>query len=512
MFEPDPGRKRSDHIIGFIERFCRVPEGARVGMPIQLADWQKQEIRNIYDNEHGTRRAILSFGRKNGKTTFAACLLLAHLVGRPAKANRNSQLYSAAQSRDQAALIFNLAVKMIRLNPDLQAAVIIRESSKELQCREFRVRYKALSADASTNFGLSPSFIIHDELGQVKGPRSSLYEALETAVGAQANPLSIIISTQAATDTDLLSILIDDAKRGFDPRTIVSLYAAPVEDNPFTRETIEKANPALGVFLSETEVLAMAQDAKRMPAREAEFRNLILNQRIETANPFIAPAVWKACGGPIDEAGLKHADVYAGLDLSEVQDLTAMVLMGRVGGKWHVKPIFWLPEEGLQERGIHDRQSYDQFAREGYLTTTPGKSVSYEHVAKLLRVLFNTYRIRRVAFDRWNMKHLKPWLYKAGFSEQFVETHFVEFGQGMQSMSPALRDLEQLLLDGELVHGNNPLLAWCVTNTTIVIDDAGNRKPSKRKSTGRIDGLVALAMAAGIVPDDPKVDVTAMIA
>jgi phage terminase large subunit-like protein len=124
----------------------------------------------------------------------------------------NSQLFSSAQSSDQAAILFALAAKIVRMSPELRDAIIVRDTAKQLACSERGTLYRALSADASTAYGLSPVFIVHDELGQVRGPRSELYEALETAVGAQENPLSLIISTQAPTENDLLSVLIDDAK------------------------------------------------------------------------------------------------------------------------------------------------------------------------------------------------------------------------------------------------------------------------------------------------------------
>jgi phage terminase large subunit-like protein len=497
-------------IMAFIEHVCFIPEGKHVGEKVKLYDWQKREIERIYDNPVGTRRAILSFGRKNGKTTFAACLLLAHLCGPPAKGKPNSQLFSAAQSRDQAAIIFSLAAKMVRMNPILSQAVTVRETAKELICPELGTRYRALSADATTAFGLSPAMVIHDELGQVRGPRSPLYEALETATGAQADPLSIVISTQAPTDADLMSVLIDDALAGHDPHTVVSLYTAPPELEPFDENTIRLANPAFGTFLSAKEVLAMAKDAQRMPAREAEYRNLILNQRIEVSNPFVAPAVWNACGGPV--GSLESIPVYGGLDLSEAADLTALVLIGKRDGKWRVQPTFWLPSEGLSEKSVADRVPYDMWARQGYLETTPGRSISYEFVASYLRDVFRRYDVRKLGFDRWNFKHLLPWLVKAGMSEQFVKEHFVEFGQGMQSMSPALRDLEQVLLEGELAHGNHPVLTMRVANTVIAVDDAGNRKPSKRKSTGRIDGMIALAMAVGVAPLPTKqIDISTLI-
>jgi phage terminase large subunit-like protein len=270
---------------------------------------------------------------------------------------RNSQLYSTAQSRDQAAVLFNLAAKMVRLSPVLSASITIRDTVKELLCPEMGTRYRALSAEAATNFGLSPSFIVHDELGQCRGPRSTLYEALETATGAQEEPLTVVISTQAPTDGDLLSILIDDALAGHDKRTVVKLFTAPMTADPFSERTIKKANPAYGEFLNAREVRAMAQDAKRMPAREAEYRNLVLNQRVETSNPFVTQTVWQTCGGEV--ADLRGMTVYGGLDLSSVADLTALVLIGKVGRVWHVKPTFWLPENGLREKSQKDRVPYD---------------------------------------------------------------------------------------------------------------------------------------------------------
>ena len=162
---------RGDRNIAWIEATCRVPEGAHVGQPIVLREWQRDIIRGIYDSP--TRRAIVSFGRKNGKTSISAFLLLLHLCGPEARAN--SQLFSAAQSRDQAAILFSLAAKIVRMSPDLNAVVAVRDTAKQLYCQELGTLYRALSAEASTAYGLSPVFTVHDELGQVKGPRSELY-------------------------------------------------------------------------------------------------------------------------------------------------------------------------------------------------------------------------------------------------------------------------------------------------------------------------------------------------
>src|SRR5262249_23431526 len=205
------------------------------------------------------------------------------------------------------------------------------------------------------------------------------------------------ISTQAPTDADLFSALIDDALAGNDPQTVVRLYTAPADLNPFDEATIALANPALGTFLNTQEVLAMARNAKRMPSREPEYRNLILNQRIEATNMFISPAVWKACSTPV--GSLSGLTVYGGLDLSEVADLTALVLIGWRDGKWQVEPTFWLPSEGLSEKATADRLPYDLWRAQGFLQTTPGRTVSYEHVADHLRGLFRQYNIAKIGFD-----------------------------------------------------------------------------------------------------------------
>jgi phage terminase large subunit-like protein len=501
---------RADDVMDWIEQTCYVPEGIYIGKRIILHDFQRLVIKDIYDNPVGTRKAIISFARKNAKTSLAALLLLCHLCGPEGSRRRNSQLFSTAQSREQAAVVFQLAAKIVRMSPRLRNSVHIRDSSKELLCAELGTRYRALSAETSTAFGLSPAFVVHDELGQVRGPRSTLFEALETATAAQAEPLTIIISTQAATDNDLLSMLIDDAIAGHDPHTVVQLFNAPLEDDPFAVETIRKANPAFDYFMNQAEVLAMAENARRMPARESQYRNLILNQRVEVVNPFISPMIWAQNGAAPSD--LKGQTVYAGLDLSEAADLTAYVKIARVNGVWQVHPIFWLPGEGLKEKAQLDRVPYDLWRDKGFLKTTPGNTISYEFVAQYLREDFARYNISKLGFDRWNFKHLKPWLLKAGFNEYNIKEHFVEFGQGMQSMSPALRELEQILLDRKIAHGGHPVLNMCVNNTVIVLDDAGNRKPSKRKSVGRIDGLVALAMAIGVAPlDAGKLDMRALI-
>ena len=269
---------RAELNIAWCQDHLHLPEGRFVGQPLKMAAFMQDDFRAIYDNVHGTRRAIISRGRKNAKTTECACILLLHLCGPEHRIN--SQMFSCAQSRDQASVLFSLAAKIVRLSPKLQSVIQIRDTAKELLCPQLGMSYKALSAEVSTAYGLSPALTIFDELGQVRGPRSALVEALETATAAQEDPLTIIISTQAPSDQDLLSILIDDAQAGHDPSTVLRFDTAPDDADPFAAETIRLANPAFDVFMNAKEVLAQAADAKRMPGREAAYRNLVLNQRV----------------------------------------------------------------------------------------------------------------------------------------------------------------------------------------------------------------------------------------
>lgn len=480
---------RGEKAAEFIERYCRVPEGKLVGQPIVLTDEQRDWLRQIYDSP--TRRFILSMARKNAKTAFSAFLLLLHLCGHEAKAN--SQLYSVAQSRDQAAVLFALAAKIVRMSPDLRSVVTIRDTKKELVCPELGTIYRALSAEASTAYGLSPAFAVHDELGQVRGPRFELYEAIESAAAAQEEPLSIIISTQAPTDADLLSILIDDAKTGRDPRTKLVLYTADESLDPFSDEAIRQANPHFDIFMNQAEVRDQAEAARRMPSAENSYRNLILNQRVNMVNPFISREVWESCSGQPEEEAFAHGPVYLGLDLSVRNDLTALIAVAEADGAWHVRPFFFAPLNGIEERSRRDRTPYDLWAQQGWLEATPGSTVDYELVAQRMLDLADRYNVVKVAFDRYRMKELEACLSRLG-----RELPLEPFGQGYISMAPALDATEAELLNGRMRHGGHPVLRMNAVNAVVTKDPAGNRKLDKSKATGRIDGMVALVMAMAV--------------
>jgi phage terminase large subunit-like protein len=491
-------RTRGERAIEFCERYLRVPEGALVGQPIRFEEFQREFILSIYDNPHGTRRAYLSIARKNGKSAVIACILLVHLIGPEAKLN--SQIVSGAMSRDQAALVFNLAAKMVQLSPDISPLIKINPSGKKLTGLPLNVEYKALAAEGKTTHGLSPVLAILDEIGQIRGPQDDFIDAVTTAQGAHAEPLLIAISTQAATDADLLSIWLDDALKGEDPHTVVRLYAAPPDADVMDREGWKAANPALGVFRSLQDVEDQGLRAQRMPSSENTFRNLILNQRVSTVSPFVSRNVWESCRG-VPEL-LPGSQVFGGLDLSARTDLTAFALIGKHEGRWNARVWFWTPEEGLRDRAKRDRSPYDLWAEQGFLRTTPGRTVDYEYVARDILEICEEYAVHSIAYDRWRIDLLKKEFKDLGIDADTSHKDggrlpLVAHGQGYKDISPALDLLESELVNGRVTHDGSPPLTMCAANAIVQKDPSGNRKLDKAKATGRIDGLVALTMAFG---------------
>lgn len=480
-----------EQVIAFLE-MLKIPEGALVGQPLRLEPFQKQFILDVYDNPHGTRTAILSIGRKNGKSALIAGLLLAHLVGPVAV--ENSQIISGAMSREQAGLVFKLAHKMVMFDPVLSQIIRVIPSGKQLIGLPMNTEYKAIAADGSTAQGLSPVLIIFDEIGQVRGSQNDFYDALSTSQGAHAAPLMINISTQAPKDDDLLSILIDDAQNSNDKHTVCHVYAAADDCELDDENAWEAANPALGTFRSLDDMRQLAEKAKRMPSFENTFRNLNLNQRVNPVAPFIPVSEWKKCAGKSLLSGC--LEVYAGLDLSARNDLTAFVMVAKdQNGVWHSQAHFWTPRDTLADRAKRDRAPYDVWAKQGSLHAVSGATVDYAEVADKIIELCSDYNIKAIAYDRWRMDVFKKAL--GG-----VELPLVEWGQGFKDSTVGIEALEEAIFNNRFIHENHPVLNMCLHNTRVVQDPAGNRKFEKAKSTGRIDGTVALAMAMGIASRD----------
>lgn len=481
---------RAERNMLFCERYLLVPEGSLVGKPIRFDEFQERFFYSVYDNPAGTRRAYLSMARKNGKTATIACIALIHIIG--PEAVKNSRIQSGALSRDQASEVYNYAAKMARMSPAIAGLIQCTDTTRTIRGLPMGVTYRASAAEAKTNMGGSPILAILDETGQIKGPKDDFVDSVETSQGAYDAPLLIAISTQAAEDSDLFSIWLDDAKNSQDPKIVAHVYTAPKGCSLLDERAWAAANPALGTFRSRLDLESILTKAARMPSAANGARNLNLNQRVTTASPFVSADVWESNSGAVD---LTQADeLYGGLDLSSHKDLTAFVLVGRVDDRWGLQSWFWTPEQGLADKARQDRAPYLEFVEAGHLRTTPRATVDYAYVAaELADILQDFPQLTRLGFDRWRID-----LFKKELDRISLELPLVSFGQGFKDMSPAIDKLESYLLNNELAHGDNPVMTLCAANAVITKDPAGNRKFDKHKATGRIDGIVAATIAIGV--------------
>lgn len=446
-------------------------------------------------------------------TALVAALVLAHLCG--PEAVRQGQLYSLAFDREQAAIVYKYAAAMIAMDEELGLAARLNviDSRKKIVDPVSGSEFTALSGEKKGKHGKSASFIAFDELADF-GTDGALYDALMTARGAHINSLAWVFSTQSPDDKAILSELIDYGVRvqedGSDPSFKLFLWQTPADLDPWEEANWYLANPALGDFKSLESMRDEAQKAQNMPSREASFRNLHLNQRIDATAHFITPDLWKGCGGVPELAGAEERTWWGGLDLSGKNDLTSLVLVSQApDGIWEVLPWFWVPGDNLRQKQDRDRAPYTVWRDKGHLIAKPGKVIDYAWVAQRLGELLEEFKIAAIKFDRWRINDLRrefdslgieTWIMGEDWKEgdrgvQPAGLCLIPHGQGFKDMNPAVEILEDLLTDKKLRHGMHPVLTWCVSNTRVQSDPAGGRKFDKIKSTGRIDGTVALAMA-----------------
>lgn len=498
----NPKLSRAERVICFVEQLP-ITSGVLAGTTLKLRPWQRAFIEAVYNTDKTGRRlvrtAVLSMGRKGGKTQLAAALALCHLSG-PESESRG-EVYSCANDRFQAGRIFSEMVAMITRVPWLDERINISRFRKELEDLKSGSIYVALSADVATKQGLSPSCCVYDELGM--STSRELFDTMDTAMGGRREPLMMVISTQAGSDLAPLSTLIDYGlriQRGevHDQTFHMSLYSAPKDADPWKFETWKLANPALGDFRSLEDVERLAKRAQRMPSAENSFRQFVLNQRVDSTQQFLTMSTWKECGGELSEIP-KDRPCWAGLDLGYARDMTALVLVFRADdGSYDVQPYCWLPGETLTELQDVDRMPYALWRDEGYLLTFPGRVTDPKVIALKIAELHGKHRIQALAFDRWRIEGLKYELNEIG-----CDVPLVSWGQGFRDMSPAVDVLERLVEERKLRTGGHPLLTMAAGNAKVELDAAGNRKLSKRKSTGRIDPLQALTMALGIAERVP---------
>lgn len=469
-------------------------KGPFAGKPFDLRPWQLKILQQLFktrpDGLRQYRTCLLMLPRKNGKSEIAAALAIYFLLF---DGEIGAEVYSAASDKDQAALVFNVAAQMIRNDPELDAQCEIIDSQKRIVHKKSGSFYRAISAEAYSKHGFNASVVIYDELHAA--PTRELWDVLATSQGARSQPLMIAITTAGFDRHSILWELYAHAKKvaenpSLDPTFLPILYEAAIEADWLDEKVWKQANPALGDFRSIEEMRIMAARAKEIPAQENTFRRLYLNQWTEQASRWISLIAWDACHVSIDRASLRGRRCYVGMDLSSTKDLTALVaVFPDDDGGFDVLSHFFVPKDSMRQRETRDRVPYGQWYRDGYLTATDGPVVDYEAVRRQLNAWAAEFDLKEIGLDPWNATDLVTRLQE---QDGFL---CVAIRQGFQSLSAPTKSMEKAVLSRTLRHDGHPVLRWNVGNVSVESDPAGNLKPSKKVSTERIDGVVALIMA-----------------
>jgi phage terminase large subunit-like protein len=465
-------------------------KGPFAGQPFNLRPWQVDIVRKIFtttpDGRRRYRQALLMLPRKNGKTELCAALAIYFLLF---DGEIGGEVYSAAADKDQASLVFHVAAQMIRNDPILDDACEIVESQKRIVHPKTGSFYRAISAEAYSKHGFNASVVIYDELHAA--PNRELWDVLTTSQGARSQPLTIAISTAGYDKHSILWELYAHGQKvketpAIDPSFLPIIYEAPADADWTSEKTWRKANPALGDFRSLEEMRIACQRAREIPAQENVFRRLYLNQWTEQDARWIGLPAWDACGG--GTRPLEGRPCYVGMDLSSTKDLTALVAVFPDADGFDVLTTCFIPAESIRDRSHRDRVPYDQWQKAGAIVATPGNVVDYEAVRATLQDWAVRFDVREVAYDPWNATDLVTRIQGDGLT-------CVPMRQGFLTLSAPTKALEKAILSKTLRHDRSPVLRWCVSNVSVESDPAGNLKPSKSKSTERIDAVVALVMA-----------------
>ena len=486
----------ADYAVMFIESLCHT-KGTWAGKPFELIDWQEQIIRDLFGvlKPNGYRQfntAYIEIPKKQGKSELAAAVALLLLCG---DGEERAEVYGCAADRNQAKIVFDVAVDMVRFCPALSKRVKILESQKKITYLPTNSSYQVLSADVANKHGFNTHGVIFDELHTQ--PNRKLFDVMLQGSGdARMQPLYFLITT-AGTDTNSICYELHMkaldllAGRKIDHTFYPVVYGLTDEDDWHDEANWYKANPSLGQTIQIQRVRDAFQEALDNPAEENVFKQLRLNMWVSSLTRFIPEHIYDLGNEPIDMEALKGRDCYGGLDLSSTGDITAFVLMfpPRIPDeKYILLPFFWIPEDTIPQRVRRASVPYDVWYQQGYLMATEGNVIHYGFIEKIIEELGNTYHIREIAFDRWGAVQMTQNLEGMGFT-------VVPFGQGFKDMSPPTKEFYKLLMEGRIVHGGNPIMAWMAGNVVVDTDPAGNIKPTKAKSPEKIDGIVAAIMA-----------------
>lgn len=488
----------------FCREVCRLAGGQFEGEPFELQPAQAFIAGSLFGwkRADGTRRfrvAFVEMGKGNGKSPLAAAIGLYGLV---ADGEPRAEIYAAATKRDQAQVLFRDAVAMVDQSPELRARVVKSGKNPVWNLAYLRAAsfFRPIASDNAQS-GPRPHMGLLDEVHEHKSPL--MVEMIRAGFKWRRQPLLLMITNSGNDRTSVCweqheyarqvgaGLLEDDAYFGY-------VCALDDGDDPLTDESCwAKANPLLGQTVTVQYLREQVTEARGMPGKESTVRRLNFCQWTEALSPWIGAQPWMAArDADFDEERLVGRRCWGGLDLSSTTDLTAFSLLFEPTADdphWRLKCWFWLPSDQLEDKSRRDKVDYAAWRAGGWLETTTGKAVDKRFVLARVVACCARYDVADIGFDRWRIEDFRALAIDEGVDYLPLEP----FGQGFQSMGPACDEFERMLLAGDLKHDGNPILTWNAACTVVDEDPAGNRKPTKKRSTGRIDGIVASVMAAG---------------
>lgn len=514
-------------IVNFFATVLRLPDGNHAGEPFVLEPWQAFVAGSLFGwrrGEGGPRRfrtAYVETGKGSGKSPLGAGLGLYMLT---ADGEWGAECYAAAVTRDQAKIPFRDAVRMMEASPAL---------SKRLQKSGDRDVFNLAYIDTGSFFrpissegrgldGKRVHFALIDEVHE--HPTDVVVEKITAGVKGRSQPLILEITNSGVDRTTICYQHHEYSQRVItgqvpDDEWFAYICALDEGDEPFEDESCwRKANPSLGRTIQLDYLRKQVREAKGMPAKQSLVRRLNFCQWVDAANPAIDGDLWRECEAEFDEDDLAGLECVGGLDLSGTRDMTALARLYEPDSHDIVHAVveFWTPGDTLEERSRRDRVPYALWADEGHVIAPPGRNVDYGWVAQRISEIQAERGLRRIAYDPYRIKYLEHDLDECG-----VELELIPHGQGYFKaaesglwMPRSVEVLEDLIGKGRLRVRRNPALTYAAASAIHVADAKGNRVYDKRRSTGKIDGLVALAMSAGAMFDDTGIvlDVQAMVA
>jgi phage terminase large subunit-like protein len=462
------------------------------GQQFILSPWQAFDIWCIYGwkSAGGNRRfryAYTDVGRKNGKTTFAAAqgLYLMMMDQEP-----GAEIYTVATKREQARICLDDARNIVKTSADLKKYAQIFQHS--VTCETMGASMKSLSSDSNTLDGLNPHGVILDEFHAHKD--DMVFGVMKSAMGARTNPLMLILTTAGFNRNvpcyNYRSVAMKVLEGTLQQDDLfASIHTLDVDDDWNDEAVWGKSNPNMDVSVTKRFLKEAYQEAKNNSDQLYNFLTKNLNIWTDSAEVWIERDKWDACNQGKED--LDGAECYGGLDLASVRDTNALALrFQKPDGSATYKLFYWMPEMNVEERVKNKGINYDRWIREGYVRTTPGNVTDYNYIKADILRLCETYKVRSIAYDRWNSSQLV-----VDLADQGVTMN--PFGQGYASMSAPTKEFEKEVLKKQMNHEGNPVLTWNMSNVHIQRDPAGNVKLDKGKSSEKVDGAVACVMALG---------------